>query len=104
MLLGLLSAKGAPGVTTAALCLAAAWPGGAVVVEADPAGGDLECWCGPLGEAGLVDLVTRARPGVDADVLRSCAVRVADGLAAVTAPTAEPAARAALVEAGGGPV
>lgn len=35
------SAKGSPGVTTSAVLLAAVWPGGATLLEADPAGGDL---------------------------------------------------------------
>jgi hypothetical protein len=39
--LALASAKGAPGVTTAALGLAVRWPRPAILVEADPAGGDL---------------------------------------------------------------
>jgi MinD-like ATPase involved in chromosome partitioning or flagellar assembly len=42
-LVGVLSLKGAPGVTTFSCLLAATWPeeGSLVVVEADPAGGDL---------------------------------------------------------------
>ena len=39
--LALVSAKGAPGVTTSALLLAAVWPSPSVLVEADWAGGDL---------------------------------------------------------------
>lgn len=39
--LALVSAKAAPGVTTSALLLAAVWPSPALLVEADPAGGDL---------------------------------------------------------------
>lgn len=39
--LGLASAKGAPGVTTACLALTLIWPSPVVLVEADPAGGDL---------------------------------------------------------------
>ncbi|MCP5854114.1 hypothetical protein NL323_29700, partial [Klebsiella pneumoniae] len=35
------AAKGAPGVTTAAVALAAVWPRSAVVAECDPSGGDL---------------------------------------------------------------
>jgi hypothetical protein len=38
------SAKGSPGVTTCAVLLAAVWPTPAVLVEADPSGGDLRCW------------------------------------------------------------
>lgn len=41
MLVAICSDKGSPGATTTALVLASAWPSPAVVVEADPAGGDL---------------------------------------------------------------
>jgi hypothetical protein len=41
MLIAVCSDKGSPGVTTSALALAAAWSAPAVVVEADPSGGDL---------------------------------------------------------------
>ena len=37
----LVSAGGSPGVTTAALALALAWPGPMLVAEADPSGGDV---------------------------------------------------------------
>jgi hypothetical protein len=40
-LYALVSAGGAPGVTTAALALALAWPGPAIVAECDPSGGDI---------------------------------------------------------------
>ena len=42
-LVGMLSLKGAPGVTTLSGLVATTWPGGGslFVVEADPAGGDL---------------------------------------------------------------
>jgi hypothetical protein len=60
---GLVSAKGAPGVTTSAVLLAAVWPG-AVLLEADPAGGDLRFWYpnaagSPLrADVGVVSLLT----------------------------------------------
>lgn len=41
MLVAVCSDKGSPGATTSALALAAAWPGEAQLVEADPYGGDL---------------------------------------------------------------
>lgn len=42
MLVAVCADKGSPGVTTTSLAVAAEWPGGpVVVVEADPAGGDL---------------------------------------------------------------
>ena len=37
----LVSAGGAPGVTTAAVALALAWPSPAIVAECDPSGGDM---------------------------------------------------------------
>jgi MinD-like ATPase involved in chromosome partitioning or flagellar assembly len=40
-LIALAGGKGAPGVTTAAVALAAVWPRPAILVECDPAGGDL---------------------------------------------------------------
>lgn len=60
----LVSPKGAPGVTTSALLLAAVWPTAAVLVEADPAGGDLRyclngCDGQPLrADTGVVSLLT----------------------------------------------
>ena len=40
MIVALCADKGSPGVTTATVALAMAWPGNALVVDADPAGGD----------------------------------------------------------------
>lgn len=51
MLVALCSDKGSPGVTTAALALAAAWPEPATVVEGDAAGGDLALRVRPKGTA-----------------------------------------------------
>lgn len=45
MLTVLYSAKGAPGVTSTALALAAVWPRPVILLEADPAGGDLAYRC-----------------------------------------------------------
>jgi MinD-like ATPase involved in chromosome partitioning or flagellar assembly len=101
MLVALTSAKGAPGVTTTALCLAAVADTGGLVVEADPAGGDLECWTGPHGEAGLVGLAARMRPDLTDTELRSHAVEVTEGISAVTAPTTATAMGAVLARAEG---
>lgn len=49
MLTALYSAKGAPGVTSSALVLAAVWPRPVVVIEADPTGGDLAYRCRATG-------------------------------------------------------
>lgn len=62
--LGLISAKGSVGVTTSAVLLAALWPTPSVLVEADPAGGDLRYWFSdesgqPLrADRGVVSLLT----------------------------------------------
>lgn len=70
----LVAAKGAPGVTTTALLLAAVWPSPAVLVEADWAGGDLRSWLPdgqrrPLrADVGVVSLLAaHHRSGVLAD-------------------------------------
>jgi len=64
MLVGMVSAKGSPGVTTCALAVTATWPRPAVMVEADPFGGDVRAGLG-VGEwppsAGLAELVVDLR-------------------------------------------
>ena len=59
----LASIKGSPGVTTAALALAAAWPSGrrVLLVEADPFGGDLAPRHGSTITHGLPSLFAAAR-------------------------------------------
>ena len=69
MLVTLFSFKGSPGVTSTALLLAAAWPRPVVLLEADPAGGDLAYRCsaalgGPVyAQRGIVRLATAVRDG-----------------------------------------
>ncbi|TQL01866.1 hypothetical protein [Cellulomonas sp. SLBN-39] len=69
MLVALASAKGAPGVTTTARVLAAVWPQDVVLVDADPAGGDVALLArrpddGALDpERGLLSLAADARRG-----------------------------------------
>lgn len=66
------SAKGSPGVTTAAVALAMCWDAPAVVADVDPAGGDLALrYRGPGGkpldpDVGLVSLAASVRRGADA--------------------------------------
>lgn len=64
VLVGLVSAKGSPGVTTSALALASQWPRAALVLEADPFGGDVRAGLG-AGEwpptAGLAEAVVDLR-------------------------------------------
>src|SRR5262249_61331290 len=64
MLIAVASVKGAPGVTTLALGLAALWPElGAVLVECDPDGGDLAARFGHHPDPGLASLAAAARTG-----------------------------------------
>ena len=64
-LLGVLSVKGAPGVTTLSCLLAATWPGTGpvVVVEADPAGGDLAARFRLSSTLGRTSLAAAVRRG-----------------------------------------
>lgn len=101
MLTCLLSAKGAPGVTTAGLCLAAAGTPNTVLIEADPSGGDLECWTGPHGVAGLPGLATTLRPGMSTAELQAHAVAAVAGVSVVTAPTTAAAMAPVLVQVAG---
>jgi Mrp family chromosome partitioning ATPase len=57
------SAEGSPGVTTTLAALAAIWPGHRrlLVVELDPAGGDLAVWFDLRPEPGLVTLAAAGR-------------------------------------------
>jgi hypothetical protein len=59
----LASIKGSPGVTTAALAMAARWPAGrkVLLVEADPFGGDLAPRYGATVTGGLASLLAAAR-------------------------------------------
>ena len=61
--IALASVKGSPGVTTAALAMAARWPSGrkVLLVEADPFGGDLAPRYGATVTGGLASLLAAAR-------------------------------------------
>ena len=72
MIVAVCSAKGAPGVTSTALTLAAVWSRPVVLLEADPTGGDLAFRCrahggGPVAETpnllGLAAAARSSRPG-----------------------------------------
>jgi MinD-like ATPase involved in chromosome partitioning or flagellar assembly len=83
------SAKGSPGVTTTALLLAALWPVPVLLVDADPAGGDIALRLPgqhgrPLdAERGLLTLLPLARRGLVPDVLFSHAQLIAGGTAVI---------------------
>lgn len=98
-LIGLCSVKGAPGATTLATALAAyGRTAGAVLIEADPAGGDLAVRYGIRQNPGLATLAARARhlaePGRDvlADLTRRSEPGGFDLLPAPVEPAAATAA------------
>ncbi len=85
------SVKGSPGATTFALGVAARWPTQepVVLVEADPAGGDLAKRFGHYPEPGLAALATAGRRGGEVPVV---AQRLSLGVDVVFAPAGEEAA------------
>jgi MinD-like ATPase involved in chromosome partitioning or flagellar assembly len=86
---GVASAKGSPGATTAALTLCAAWGGPALLVEADPAGSDLSYRL-PVGgdgaRAGVIGFLTETDRSGSADV-RDHTVRLPSGPRVLVGPT-----------------
>lgn len=105
MLVTLASSKGSPGVTSAALVLAAAWPRPVTLVEADPSGGDLALRCrhpggGELAPSpNILSLAARAHTGMTdqgtehegagvPDAVSSSAQPLASGVHAVLGLTA----------------
>lgn len=95
MLVGLVSAKGSPGVTTSALALAAAADDG-LLVELDPSGGSIEVWTGAGGEPGLVRVASGLRRSAGPDAVIEHVVDVPAGVRAVLAPTAGPYAESTV--------
>lgn len=78
MLISLVSAKGSPGVTAAALALASRWPRTAIVADVDPQGGDI--LTGLTGgrqhaSRGIVDVLVDARHGDVVEALHRHVVR-----------------------------
>lgn len=99
------SAKGSPGATTAALLLAASWPAdrGCLLVEADPAGGDVAAWFQLGADPGLVSLAAAGRHELDAATLGEHVQRLPGGreVDAVLAPPSSEQATAALTASRG---
>lgn len=97
MLVGLCSVKGSPGVTTTALAMAARWPGAEpILLEADPAGGDLGVRFGLPSAPGLVSLAAASRRTQDPALLTEHCQELPGGLAVVVGPLSAEQARAAL--------
>lgn len=93
MLVSVASVKGSPGVTSAALALAAVWPRPMVLLEADPCGGDVAYRCRAAGggavasSPGLLQLAAAVRGGVpgtgavtDQTQLLACGVHLVQGV------------------------
>ena len=102
-----LSVKGSPGATTTALALSAMWPPQppAVLIEADPAGGDLAARFRLPGWPGLVSLAAALRKDADPLAVVAHAQPVLGGRVAVVAGAwgAQQANAAVSVLAAAGP-
>jgi MinD-like ATPase involved in chromosome partitioning or flagellar assembly len=98
MLVSVLSLKGSPGATTFAVALAARWPApaSALVVEADPSGGDLAVRFSLPSTPGLVSLAAAARGGGGAGLVWQHTLQLPGGLPVIAAPPDAEQARAAL--------
>lgn len=92
-LIAMASAKGSPGVTTAAMLFAALWPRPSILVECDPAGGDVALRMpGADGEPldsnpGLLNLVAAGRKSLYADLVRQHTEQIVGGLEVITGMT-----------------
>jgi hypothetical protein len=98
MLVVVASAKGAPGVSTVCVGLAATWPPGwrPVLVEVDRSGGDLAAWHGVAAEPGLVSLAAASRHTGRPDLVWDHVQELPGGLQVVPAPAGAEQASAAL--------
>ena len=98
MLVAVVSVKGAPGVTTFSVALAARWPAAyrAALVEADPSGGDLTARFSLESTPGLLSLAAAARRSADPALVWQHAQELPGGLPVVAAPPDADRARGAL--------
>lgn len=107
MMLGVVAAKHA-GATTAAMALAAAAVDGAppLLVEADPAGGDLAATTGASLDPGLLTLAAAGRRGLTEDAVLAHTQHLDSRVAVLFAPVSPVQAAGALAEIGShlGPV
>jgi len=101
-LIALASVKGSPGVTTTCFALAAAWPSPRrLVIEADPAGGDLGPWLGLPPAPGLPGLAAAARHDHSSGLAWRHAHELAGGLTLVVGPAGAEQAGACLAALAG---
>ncbi|MEV6603501.1 chromosome partitioning protein [Kutzneria sp. NPDC051319] len=98
MLVTVVSVKGAPGVTTFAVALAARWPAPyrPVLVEADPSGGDLAARFSLESAPGLLTLAAAARRSGDPALVWQHAQAMPGGMPVLAAPPDADRARGAL--------
>lgn len=96
------SVRGAPGVSTTALAVAAAWPvrDRSLLLEADPAGGVVALRTGIPAEPGLVSLGAAARHGVSLRDLWDHAQPLPGGAAVVPGPVSTAVAARVLSVSG----
>jgi hypothetical protein len=99
-LIAVASFSGSPGVTTAALSIAACWPAAAdpLLAEADPSGGDLQAWFGLPDTPGMVSLAAAARRGSSPDLLTAHVTQLPGGLQALPGPVGASQAHAAATQ------
>lgn len=100
MLIAIGSLKGSPGSTTTGLALAAMWPAGAgtpMLLEADPAGGDLAARFQTAPAPGLLTLSAAARHEHDVALLAQHALELPGGLSVIAAPPGEAGSSVALL-------
>ena len=100
MLIGLVSAKGSPGVTTAALTFAAVLGIEGLLIELDPSGGSVECWTGTTDEPGLVRSASALRRSISAESLAYGTGQAPDGVSSILAPTSGVLAESAVAAIG----
>lgn len=105
LVVALASVKGAPGVTTLGLGMAALWPDkpGAVLVECDADGGDLAARFGHHPDPGLTSLAAAARTGTTPLPIAAHTQRLAVGADVVLAPPGDAAGAAVATLAYAGP-
>lgn len=93
--------KGSPGATTLALALAAITADqSALLVEADPAGGDIAVRCGLAVDPGLLTLAASGRRGLDRATVDTHSQLLSSGATALLAPTSADRASSALTGIG----
>lgn len=96
----MVSAKGSPGVTTAALAVTAAAGDRGLLVELDPSGGSVECWTGATGEPGLIRVANGLRRSIDPTTLVAHAVDAPTGVRSVLAPSSGALAESTIAMTG----